>query len=373
MKRQKFTIAILTIICLQTNLFADIAPNPIKAKSISPKDQTSIRMESEKVIIDLYNDSSVVTCLFYMKNLGEQEKLQIGFPEMSFYHYRQKSKVDEANRFQVKENGKAMLFNFSDSLKYNEEYRKKVESFQIKEEWYLWESEFQQGESKTIEVQYSLPFGMLYKTNERFFTYLLSTGANWNGTIGKAEIIVNLKDIEMDSIVSQQPDNCVKSNKQLIWTFSDFEPSTKDDIKVHYNSSKILYKGKKPIQPVFIVDENSDKEFYLGKIDPNDIASIEVIKNPEEIRKYTKQDNGVIKMYTKNFVLTELNKIIKAKTKEKIILADYDKLKKDYCLSINGIEVDFTKVISIEKKSIAKLEIINSKDKKSRIMIELNK
>ena len=39
----------------------------------------------------------------------------------------------------------------------------------------------------------------------------------------------------------------------------------------------------------------------------------------------------------------------------------------------NGIEVDFTKVISIEKKSIAKLEIINSKDKKSRIMIELNK
>ena len=373
MKGQKITIAILTIICLQTNLFADIAPNPIKAKSIRPKEQTSIRMESEKVIIDLYNDSSVVKCLFNMKNLGEHEKLQIGFPEMSFHYYRQKSKVDEANRFQVKENGKAILFNFSDSLKYNEEYRKKVETYQIKEEWYLWESEFQEGESKMIEVQYSLPFGMLYKTNERFFSYLLSTGANWKGTIGKAEIILNLKDIEVDSIVSQQPDNFVKSNKQLIWTFSDFEPSTKDDIKVNYNSNKILYKGKKPIQPVYIVDENSATEFDLRKIDPNDIASIEVFKNPEETKKYTKQDNGVIKIYTKNFVLTELNKVIKAKTKEKIILTDYDKLKKNYCLSINGTDVDFAKVIRIEKKSIAKLEIIHSKDNKTKIMIVLKK
>jgi len=372
MKRQRIAIAILTIICLQTKLFADIAPNPIKAKSISPKDQTSIRMESEKVVVDLYNDSSVVKCLFNMKNLGEQEKLQIGFPEMSFQYYRPKSKVDEANRFQVKENGKAILFNFSDSLKYNEEYRKKVESFQIKEEWYLWESEFQQGESKTIEVQYSLPFGMLYKTNERFFTYLLSTGANWKGTIGKAEISVNLKDIEMDSIVSQQPDNCVKSNKQLTWTFSDFEPSTKDDIKVLYNSSKILYKGKKPIPPLYIVDENICKEFDLGKIEPKDIASIEVLKDAEAL-KYFKQNNGVVKIYTKNFVLTELKRLIKEKTKKKIILPDYDKLKKDYCLLVNGTEVDFAKVISIENKSIAKLKIINTKDKKSKIMIELKK
>ena len=107
----------------------------------------------------------------------------------------------------VKENGKVVQVDFPDSLKYNQEYREKVERYQIREEWYLWESEFQKGESKTIEVEYSLPFGMLRNTNERFFTYLLSTGADWNGTIGKAEIIVNLKDIEPDSLVSMTPDN----------------------------------------------------------------------------------------------------------------------------------------------------------------------
>ena len=371
MKKYKFTVIILTIISLHTNLFADIAPNPIKAKSICPKDQTSIRMESEKVIIDLYNDSSVVKCLFNMKNLGDQEKLQIGFPEMRFHYYRQKSKVDEATRFQVKENGIVVNLDFSDSLRFNAEYRKKVESYQIKEEWYLWESEFQQGESKTIEVQYSLPFGMLYKTNERFFTYLLSTGANWKGTIGKAEIIINLKDIVKDSIISINPPNYEIIDNQIIWTFWDLEPTTNDDIKVHYNSSKLLYRGEKPIPPVFIVDEKLDKEFDLNKIEPNDIASIEIIKNPEETRKYTNQNNGVVKIYTKDFVLTELKKLIKAKSNEKIVLPDYDQLIEKYRLFINEAEVDFVKIIGIKTKSVVKLEVIDLKDEQNKIMIEV--
>jgi len=371
MKRQKIGILILTIICFQTNLFADIAPNPIKAKSISSKNQTSIRMESEKVVIDLYNDSSVVKCLFNMKNLGEYEKLQIGFPDMRFYHYGRNNKVDEINKFQVKENGTVVNFYFSDSLIYKESYRKKGESYQIKEEWYLWESEFQQGESKTIEVQYSLPFGALYKTNERFFTYLLSTGANWKGTIGKAEIIVNLKDINMDSILSQHPNNCIISNNQLTWTFSDFEPSTNDDIKIYYNSSKMLYKGKKLTPPVFIVDEIFSEEFDMQKIEPSDIASIEVLKKPEETKKYTKQNNGVIKIYTKNFVLSELNKIIKAKSNKKVLLPNYDQLKENYRLYINENEVDITKIIGIKTESVIKLKIIDTKNEQKRIMIRL--
>lgn len=306
-----------------------------------------------------------------MKNLGEQEKLQIGFPEMTFHYYRQKSKVDEANRFQVKENGKVVNFDFTDSLRYNDDYRKKVESYEIKEVWYLWESEFLRGESKTIEVEYSLPFGMLYKTNERFFTYLLSTGANWKGTIGKAEIIVNLKDIKLDSLISQQPNNCVIAYNKLEWTFTDFEPTTNNDIRINYNSSKILYTGKKPIPPVFIVDENIEKVFDSKSIDPNDIASIDVIKNPEETKKYTNQNNGVVKIYTKDFVLTELNRLVKAKSKEKIVLPDYDRLKEEYELFINQNNSDFAKVIGIKSKSVASFEVIDSKDDKTKIMIEI--
>ena len=220
-------------------------------------------------------------------------------------------------------------------------------------------------------MQYSLPFGALYKTNERFFTYLLSTGASWKGTIGKAEIIVNLKDINMDSILSQHPNNCVISNNQLTWTFSDFEPSTNDDIKIYYNSSKMLYKGKKLTPPVFIVDEIFSEEFDMQKIEPSDIASIEVLKKPEETKKYTKQNNGVIKIYTKNFVLSELNKIIKAKSNKKVLLPNYDQLKENYRLYINENEVDITKIIGIKTESVIKLKIIDTKNEQKRIMIRL--
>ncbi|WP_319503664.1 DUF4424 family protein [uncultured Draconibacterium sp.] len=308
-----------------------------------------------------------------MKNLGEQEKLQIGFPEMNFYHYRLISESEKLNKFKVKENGKTVKFYLSDSLKTDVELRRKIDSYQIIQDWYLWDGEFQKGESKTIEVQYSLPFGMLYKTNERFFTYLLSTGANWKGTIGKAEIIVNLKDIEIDSLISQQPNNCEVTNDQLKWTFSDFEPTTNDDIKINYNSNKVLYTGKKPIPPVFIVNENLDDKFDLKSIEPNDIAGIEVIKNPEETKKYTNQNNGVVKIYTKDFVLTEVKKLIRAKSNEEIVLTSYDQLKENYCLFVNRDEVDFVKIIGVNTKSVAKLEIIGLNDEKSKIMIELKK
>lgn len=370
MKGIEFTIVILTSIFLQNDVWADIAPNPIEARSISPKRQTSIRMESEVVTIDLYNDSSVVKCLFRMKNLGKQEKLQIGFPEMSFHYYQQKSKMDEAIRFQVKENGKIVSFDFSDSLRYNDVYRKGVESYIIREEWYLWESKFQEGESKVIEVQYSLPFGMLYKSNERFFTYLLSTGADWKGTIGKAEIIINLKDIEQDSIINQKPSNFVISNNQISWSFSDFEPITKDDIKIYYNSNKILYTGK---TYVYFLDETLTKLYDLGKLNPNTIVSTVLEKDSEISKNFHGHENGVVRIYTKVYVVSKLEEIIKSRTNKKIRLPDYDKLKERYCLLVNGNEIDLANVIGIDITAITRVKILNSKGTRTQIKIDIKK
>lgn len=373
MNRYSFVTITLILIFQNLNLLADIRPVLIQAKTIYPGSETSVRMESERVIIDLYNDSSVVKCTFIMRNPGEREKLQIGFPEMNFYHYRLISESEKLKRFKVKENGNEVKFYLSDSLKNNAELQRKIDTYQIIHDWYLWDGEFQKGESKTIEVQYSLPYGMLYKTNERFFTYLLSTGADWKGTIGKAEIIVNLKDIETDSILSIQPGNFEISNKQLTWTFSDFEPTTNDDIKIHYNSGIAVHSGKKPIPPVFIVDGKTVNEFDLKSIDPNDIAGIEVIRDPEETTRYTNQNKGVVKICTKDYVLAELKRLITAKSRVKIVIVDYDQLKEDYCLFVNGNEVDFSKIAGLNTKSVAKLEITGLKDGKNKISIELKK
>ncbi|HCE58188.1 MAG TPA: hypothetical protein DER09_10265 [Prolixibacteraceae bacterium] len=367
MKKYKCTFLILAFVYLHFNLFADIRPVPIQAKSINAGGKTSVRMGSEKVIVDLYNDSSVVKCEFRMKNLGDSEKLQIAFPEMNFYHLRLIRESEKLDRFKVKENGKEVRFYLADSLKNNEEFRKKFDSYQVIEDWYLWDGEFQKGESKTIEVQYSLPFGARYKSNKRFFTYLLSTGADWNGSIGYAEIVVNLKDIAIDSIVSQKPSGCVVSDNQLVWTFTDFEPTAENDVIVNYNSNKNLYKGKVSAPPLIMINGEIKEDFELDDLPPTAIASFEFDKN--SVSK--ESENGVFKIYTKNYLVAQLDRIIKSKSKEKIGSPGYDELKENYCLFVNDKEVDFSKIVGIDEKNISKVHFKNSSGKKSQILIEM--
>jgi len=52
MKIHKTAINILTL-CLHTNLFADIAPNPIKAKSVAKLEIIALKDEKTKIMIEL--------------------------------------------------------------------------------------------------------------------------------------------------------------------------------------------------------------------------------------------------------------------------------------------------------------------------------
>lgn len=52
------TVAILFIFY---SLKADIIPNPIRARGIMPFEVTDVKMIYEKVIVDLYKDSSHVS------------------------------------------------------------------------------------------------------------------------------------------------------------------------------------------------------------------------------------------------------------------------------------------------------------------------
>lgn len=53
------------------------------------------------------------------------------------------------------------------------------------------------------------------------------------------------------------------------------------------------------------------------------------------------------------------------------MLPNYDKLTEEYRLFINNEEVDFVKVVDINKTSVSKVKITDSKDGKIKIMVEL--
>lgn len=151
------------------SVFADIAPNPIRAKGIVTSGSTDIRMVSEKVTVDLFQDHSEVECLFFMKNEEKRETINIGFPEMSFHHFTTTRPIESGSSFLVLENDKKVelidLYTPSSTLPKNSpEFDKQP--------WYLWFSEFNEGETKVIKVRYSLPFGAI-KTNPTAVTLLI--------------------------------------------------------------------------------------------------------------------------------------------------------------------------------------------------------
>lgn len=314
MKIILFTLTI-TIICI-SNVFADIAPNPIKAKGILSSGNTNIRMVSERVIVDLYKDSSVVECHFLMKNEGKKQLINIGFPEMNFHHFKTTSTSDFESRFFVHENEKEVqLINFYTP---NSDLSKKQEMYE-KQPWYLWDSEFNEGETKIIKVRYSLPFGVI-KNCCRYFTYLLNTGSGWKGSIDTAEIIINLKDITADLILEATPENYKIEENQIIWKFYNLEPTTNDDIKINYEPSK-GYNAKMKLQkpePTFVLNE----QILLGKrfldsIPIDEILTIKVLKGLNETEKYTSGKEGVILMYTKGYAIDKLKKLIISKSSNK--------------------------------------------------------
>lgn len=102
--------------------------------------------------------------------------------------------------------------------------------------WYVWRMKFARGESRTIRVNYTVPPGMTKGAESRYVKYLLSTGAGWQDNIKRADVSVKLHDVNMGAIELISPGNhrVDKRLKTINWTFTDLEPTTKDDIYVKY-------------------------------------------------------------------------------------------------------------------------------------------
>ncbi|MVN20857.1 hypothetical protein [Mucilaginibacter arboris] len=299
--------------------YADIIPNPINVKGIVPAQPVNIQMVSELVTVDLYKDSSFVECVFNMHNFDKAQDLEIGFPIMNFYLWS--SNLSESltsqktkNQFEVfvRENkiNKVDIFVPQNLLSMlsghdGQERYKLLQDYQNQNKpWYLWKVHFDQNESLKIIVKYRLPSGAV-KSN-RFFNYLLSTGAAWKGPIENAKVVVNLKNIPTDQLLSTTPKEHFKINgQQLIWNFKNLQPTIKDDIFIKYEAVKGQYKSFMDKLPVWYIDGKKYLSSNIPSIQPIDIASIEATrKNPAD-------KNGAVIVYTKTYALENLKNKIK--------------------------------------------------------------
>jgi len=102
--------------------------------------------------------------------------------------------------------------------------------------WYVWNVNFEQLEKRQVKVVYSLPSGLGKGSDYRYFKYILETGSGWYKTIQKAEIELQLHDIDIQNIEEISPNifSVDTAAKVIRWTFTDLEPTAQDDIYLRY-------------------------------------------------------------------------------------------------------------------------------------------
>jgi len=378
----KFTFLFILVFLSFLYTSADVSPNPVKVKGIVPRYPVNIQMVSERVVVDLFKDSSIVTCTFNMKNFGNSKEIEIGFPMMSFYHWRDNNE-NVKDKFDVWVNGKRI--NKVD-IYIPEELKKTVNGESIlsnnqlsqqedeNKPWYLWKTKFGKNESLQIIVKYSLPSGANKIKN--YFNYLVSTGAGWKGKITQADVIVNLMDIPADQIIKISPAGFTKTEKQISWSFKNLEPTTNDDILIDYENVKGEYEKRQAERianaPIWYIDDvKADSISPLGTLGPNMIATMDVLKDPFQPKK------GIIKVYTIPFVYKNFLQKIKAPFPEIFIQLEKEHakdLKSNYVLIVNDsiiTENDFwSKIVKLNNSGIVALEVKLINNKKSIIIKE---
>jgi len=108
--------------------------------------------------------------------------------------------------------------------------------------WATWPVTFPPGETVVLTVAYDLRATGFMPYGE--FTYILETGAGWWGPIGEGTVTVRLPyPINEYNVpwhpVSDNMESFEIDDTDLIWQFSDLEPTTDDNIKVNVLSPSV--------------------------------------------------------------------------------------------------------------------------------------
>ena len=270
---------------------ADVAP-PQAPPGANPEVNsiTEVRMVDEKVVITVQeediNDMGLarVWAEFHMMNLGNtQERLMVRFPISYSDGFSSYPEIEDlmvyVDNISV---STAPLALDGDPDKWDDPIK-----------WSEFEVEFPPGEIVEIEVDYTL-FG----TGEYPFVsygYLLETGAGWNGTIGKAEIIVRMPYaataenvfIESSPGWGGTTPGAVLSQNEVIWNFDDFEPDYGNNISIAMVWPSVWQRLLEEQKQVKNFSNDGEAWGRLAKL----------YKETSRLRKGTREDAGGIALF----------------------------------------------------------------------------
>ena len=201
---------------------------PINTNEIQMiSEKVKIKMESYYAVKDtaILTRRAFVTCKFEFKNISNHKiKAKVGFPG-DIYSWSDAVDVPDLNGFvasvdqhSVKIHRKKEIV--SKEPNYGENYRY----------WYTWDVTFPP--LKTIIIRNSYWVALSSNQETSWFEYILITGANWAGNIGKASIeIIYPNEQELKMFVKEiKPDGYKIIKNRIYWELKNLKP--KENIKI---------------------------------------------------------------------------------------------------------------------------------------------
>lgn len=180
----------------------------------------TIRMVSEVVRIE--NPANArVTASFVFRNEGPATDVLMGFPEESSGDGASARSAKLAG-FQSWIDGKPAGITHRQTPKQddNEDYS----------DWLVKSVHFRAGQTRTVVDTYSGGGGNM-STGQQWFSYVLTTGANWKGPIGHARIICDLGPVSQYSPVEIAPAGYHRHGNTITWDLYKIKPNQNINIQ----------------------------------------------------------------------------------------------------------------------------------------------
>ncbi|MFH1230398.1 MAG: tetratricopeptide repeat protein [Planctomycetota bacterium] len=358
MKKNIAVCLIVLMVTIIANIgITDIRPDPLhKAESIAPKDNKTVAiclkeeyvnltLKSEKIKDSSVPDYKLYTeATFTLQNEGEQTALDVGFPMQNCNDLSDFKVIVDGETIPSKEEHNTEIAMVSSSISKTIYYN----------HWMMWKMDFPKTATKKVIVTYWLRPGLNYGylemlpspsaivsgKNNYLITekelsnefnvfktgYILKTGADWKGPIGKAVIELKLDGVSKNLLRAWSPDNCKfnrikttdsknsaeksKESYALTWNLVNFEPT--EDINIYFHPYMTIQEELKYFEAK--EKELNNVEWFRLRLQAlrKTVKKINELDKPEENEELTHYNAGLDFYYANDYqkAIESLKKVI---------------------------------------------------------------
>jgi len=232
---------------------ADIAPTEFTGTNVFPLQSAEVRMAAADVRI-VWGTPCSLTAEFSMVNeCGHDVELEVGFPVGAFHPYDSPRQQLEAEygveqpplTEEVGDKAIGITVNGAATTVFRRLPPEKIREIRWRyATWYFAKIVFRPGTnivSVTTRLNPSDVYGQPFK---RRLCYCISTGARWQGTIGRETVEITFPRMTASALVrSITPSTGVAAGETVRWVFENFEPKGEEyDINIEFLAPAVATK-----------------------------------------------------------------------------------------------------------------------------------